>query len=90
MNKLIASILVLFLAGCGTPEQIPGPTVTVKVPVVAKCETTVKVTDIGELPTKKLRKDMTLYQKAQLFISENELLKGQNKELKAALAECTK
>ena len=86
---ILAMILSMVLAGCGTPQQVQVPQI-VKVPIPVKCQPTVKVTAITDHPADNLDASMTLYQKNQLLISENYLLDGQNKELTAALAECTK
>lgn len=86
MKYVYALILSMFLVGCGTMNG----TQIVKVPVATKCEPTTEITEITDYPTKRLTKEMSLFEKFQLTLAELKLLQGQNKELTAALSECTK
>lgn len=90
MIKLITSLsLCLMLSGCfGTTVKVTD-TQTVKEAIAVRCKPSIKITEIVEYPTDKIRSDMSLYEKSQLIIAERDLLKGQNKELKAGLKECT-
>ena len=86
--KSFIIVLVFLLAGCCTPEIIEKPQI-VEVPVMVKCKPTVTITPITH-PFDKAKKDMSLYDKLKLALAELSLVKGQNKELTAALTECTK
>jgi len=67
---------------------MPLATQEVKVAVVTKCDPSVKVTPITH-PFDMATKEMSLYEKFKLLYAERLLLRGQNKELTAALKECT-
>ncbi len=84
----IALFITSTLTGCATTS--PTNTQVVQVPVVAKCTPKTNITPIVEYPFSKATKEMSLYQKLQLALAERDVVKGQNIELKAALAECTK
>lgn len=90
MIKLITSLsLCLLLSGCfGTTVKVTD-TQVVKEAIPTKCKSTVKVTEIVEYPTDKIKLEMSLFEKSQLVIAERDMLKGQNKELKAGLKECS-
>lgn len=89
LKKAGLSILISSLAGCGGTQVIKEPQL-VNVAVPVKCEPTLNITEIRDYPTDHFTEDMDLYDKAKLVIAELKLVKGQNTELKAALAECTK
>lgn len=89
LKKGTTFILALALTGCGA-QIVREPPQIVNVAVPVKCEPTLKVTDINDYPTDHFTKDMPLYDKTKLALAELALLRGQNKELKAALTECTK
>lgn len=92
MNKFFISLLIIsgiILTGCGATIPIT-KTQLVPVPIATKCSPITNVTSVVEYPTKKMRKEMSLYEKNQLVIAELKIVKGQNIELKAALKECTK
>lgn len=86
MIKLISSlVLAVLISGCDT---VPINTQEVKVAVVTKCDPSVKITPITH-PFDNVTKEMSLFEKVQLLMSERFLVNGQNKELTAALKECT-
>jgi hypothetical protein len=88
MKKLILVLsMALFIGGCGT---ISGSTQIVKIPAVTKCEPSVTPRDPVSLPFDNATKEMSLYDKFKLLLAENNIISGHNKELKAALRECTK
>lgn len=88
MTKLIlGAFLALSLAACGTTKLTD--TQTVYVPITTKCKPVTNVTEV-ENHFDKANKEMSLFEKTQLLAAENKSLKGQNTELKVALAECTK
>lgn len=88
MTRLIlGSILIMLLTACGTTKLTD--TQTVYVPVATKCSPVTNITEIED-HFSKAKKEMSLYEKTQLIAAENKALRGQNIELKAALAECTK
>lgn len=89
MKKLYLLVLALVLTGCCT-KPLTSNTQIVEVPIAVKCTPTLNVTEIQVHPLAKIRKDMSLYEKNQLTVAELKLVEGQNKELKAALSECTK
>jgi hypothetical protein len=74
------------LTGCSTISE---NTQTVKVPITVKCKSTVTITEIPDVFSEAKKED-SLLSKTEKLISENHYLRGQNKELKAALSECTK
>jgi outer membrane biogenesis lipoprotein LolB len=81
-------IVVLFLTGC--PATIPTAPDVVEVPVAVRCKPTVQITKIQDYAYDRAVKEMSLYEKFQLAMSELSTVRGQNKELDAALKECTK
>lgn len=81
-------LLVVLLVGCTTLAG-PSPTQVVDVPITKRCEPTMKITQITDV-FDQAKKEMTLEQKIVPLIAELEQYKGQNKELQAALKECTK
>ncbi len=88
MKLLVILTCVLALTGClGTAPTKPD---IVNVPIATKCKPITNITEIPVKPVSQAKKDMTLYEKLQLVLSELEQITGQNKELKAALSECTK
>ena len=87
-NFILIAALAFIITGCGGTVEIKPPQV-VQVPIEVKCESSVTVTPIAEYPFDKATKEMTLYEKFQLALAEKDLVRGQNKELTAALSECT-
>jgi hypothetical protein len=85
---IFALPISMVLAGCVDPVK-PEPTNVVEKLVPVKCKPSIQITQISEYPLDTANKEMTLFEKSQLALAENSLIKGQNKELKAALAECT-
>lgn len=77
----------LLLIGC---TALPTATQLVQIPIVTKCNPQTSISKIPEYPFDKAKKEMTLFEKFQLALSELSLIRGQNKELQAALIECTK
>lgn len=86
-NPLIALAVICTFVGCGTAPAIPQQ---VNVPIQTKCQPITNVKDIDKFPVDEAKKDMSLYDKFKLVLSELELVRDQNTELKAALKECTK
>lgn len=89
MKLLLTAVLVLALTGCASTPKFTG-TQLVNVPITTKCSPITNITPIAEYPLDKVTKNMSLFEKLQLALAERSLYKGQNIELKAALAECTK
>lgn len=90
--KILIAIIVLIaalLSGCACTKT-PGDIQYVNVLVPVKCQPTLQITLISDYPTSKIMLEMTLFEKTQLVLAELFLVEGQNKELKAALGECTK
>lgn len=88
IKTFIALVLTMSLMGCGGLKLTD--TQTVYVPVTTKCKPTTNITEIKEYAFSKAKKEMSLYEKSQLMAAERDQYKGQNIELRAALAECTK
>jgi hypothetical protein len=86
---LTTLLLAAMLSGC-TATPVISSTQYVNVLVPVKCSPTLQVTSISEYPTSKFKVDMSLFEKTQLIMAELFLIRGQNKELTAALGECTK
>lgn len=87
-NFILVFVLAFIITGCGSTVKLSQPQV-VQVPIEVKCKSTVTVTPIAEYPFDNATKEMTLYEKFQLALAEKDLVRGQNKELTAALSECT-
>lgn len=87
MKSLILIPVFVIMTGCAS---ISGNTQIVKVPVVTKCEPSVKVSSVVNYPFDKAKKEMSTFEKYQLASAERKLLRAENKELRAALSECTK
>jgi hypothetical protein len=89
LNIVSCLVICVGLSGCfGTMKT--SETQIVKVPIATKCKPVTNITEITDYPFDNAKKEMSLYEKAQLQSAELKLVKGQNKELKAALAECTR
>lgn len=89
-NVLISLLVAMTLIGCGTDPVKLNTAQLVDVPIVTKCTPKQQITPITDHPMDRATKEMPLFEKSQLALSEALLYKGQNKELTAALAECTK
>jgi len=87
MSVIIILVLVFSAVAC---TSLPPAPQLVEVPIATKCNPTVKITPITEYVFDKAKKDMSLYETSQLALSELSTVRGQNKELTAALKECTK
>jgi hypothetical protein len=82
-------ITALLLTGCATaPKPVPEPQ-RVEVPIVVKCEPTTNITPVSNA-FDKATKEMSLYEKFELALEELTSYRGRDKELTAALRECTK
>lgn len=88
MKQVIFLLFAILLVGCA--PTIIRETQTVEVLVPVKCEPSVKINLIEEYPFNKARKEMSAFEKYQLSSEERKLLRAENKELRAALAECTR
>jgi hypothetical protein len=90
MKLIVLTIIsTLLLVGCGTEALKVTPPEVVKVAVETKCQPTTKITPINDDPMDRATKEMSAFEKTQLALASADLYKGQNKELTAALKECT-
>jgi hypothetical protein len=86
MRTLLLPLFIL--AGCATTNQPPEP-IKVEVPVAVKCEPTTNITPANNA-FDKATKEMSLFEKFELALEELHSYRGRDKELAAALRECTK
>lgn len=78
---------ILFLAGCGTTEPlIRVETREVKVPVPVACKTPEPA--VPEYNVPKLTTNSSIFDKTKAYLADEELRKGYEKELLAALQSC--
>jgi hypothetical protein len=92
MKKLITFLSVLLISGCSSfspPAINVTGTQVVDVPIVTRCDPSVKVTPIDHV-FDQAKKEIPLEDKTKLALSELNSVNGQNAELLAALKECTK
>lgn len=83
----LALIGLLFLVGCGTTEPLlKVETREVKVPVPVACKTPEPAVPDYNVP--KLTTNSTIYQKTKAYLADEQLRKGYEKELLAALKSC--
>lgn len=83
--KRVILILFLTLSGCVT---VPSAPQVVQVPVATRCNSTLKIDQI-EHPFDKATTTMSLHDQLELALADLSLTRAKNKELQAALTECT-
>jgi uncharacterized lipoprotein YajG len=87
MRYLAILLSCTLLIGCCTnPVIVPEK---IEVPIAVKCEPVTTITVINHAYDR-ATPEMSLYEKFQLALEELNSVNGQNKELTAALKECTK
>lgn len=87
MKVLLLSLLLL--TGCATVKAPPPEPQKVEIMVPVKCEPTTNVTPADDAYDK-ATKEMSLFEKFELALEELHSYRGRDKELTAALKECTK
>lgn len=83
--KYLVILFCMVIAGCVT---VPSAPQVVKIPITTRCEPSIKITE-SEHPFDKATTSMTLHDKLELALADLSLTKAENKQLSAALKECT-